>query len=78
MFNAIYSAIYHYYLFYLFGLDPNLREFRDFKELYVSFNQKYGDNPVGAAREINVWQTINKFDYPKKTGAVQLLFPGLN
>ena len=39
---------------YLFGLDPNLREFRDLKELYVSFNQKYGDNPVGAAREIDV------------------------
>ncbi len=39
---------------YLFSLDSNLREFRDLKELYVSFNQKYGGNPVGAAKEIDV------------------------
>lgn len=39
---------------YLFSLDSNLREFRDLKELYVSFNQKYAGDPVGAAKEIDV------------------------
>ncbi len=45
---------------FLFRLDPNLREFRELKELYVSFNQKYAGNPLGAAKEIDV--LINTYD----------------
>lgn len=39
---------------YLFKLDPTLQELRDLKELYVSFNQRNGGNPIGAAKEIDV------------------------
>ncbi len=38
----------------LFRIDPNLRELRELKELYISFNTKYAGDPIGAAREIDV------------------------
>ena len=37
----------------LFRIDPNLRELRDLKELYISFNSRNAGNPVNAAREID-------------------------
>lgn len=39
---------------FLFKLDPNLRELRDLKELYISFNSRNAGNPVGASKEIDV------------------------
>lgn len=36
----------------LFRIDPNLRELRDLKELYVSFNSRNAGNPINAAKEI--------------------------
>ncbi|MBO5620735.1 MAG: ISL3 family transposase [Butyrivibrio sp.] len=39
---------------FLFNLDPTLRELRELKELYVSFNQRNAGNPVNAAKEIDV------------------------
>ncbi len=38
---------------FLFRLDPNLKELRDLKELYISFNTRNAGNPVNAAKEID-------------------------
>ncbi len=38
----------------LFRLDPILKEYRDLKELYISFNSRNVGNPVNAAKEIDV------------------------
>ena len=38
---------------YLFRLDSNLKELRDLKELYISFNLRNAGNPVNASREID-------------------------
>lgn len=37
----------------LFRVDPKLREFRDLKEMYVSFNSRNAGNPVQAAKELD-------------------------
>lgn len=36
----------------LFRIDPNLKEFRDLKELYVQFNSRNGGNPLLARNEL--------------------------
>ena len=36
----------------LFRIDPNLREFRDLKEMYVQFNSRNGGNPLLARNEL--------------------------
>ena len=38
----------------LFRIDKDLKELRDLKELYVSFNTRNAGNPVEAAREIDI------------------------
>lgn len=39
---------------FLFRLDPRLKELRDLKELYVSFNSRNAGNPRNAAKEIDI------------------------
>lgn len=36
----------------LFRIDPNLKEFRDLKEMYVQFNSKNSGNPLLARNEL--------------------------
>ena len=38
----------------LFRLDSDLRELRDLKELYISFNSRNEGNPINAAKELDV------------------------
>ena len=35
----------------LFRIDPNLKDFRDLKEMYVQFNSRNGGNPLLARNE---------------------------
>ena len=36
----------------LFRIDPNLKDFRDLKEMYVQFNSRNGGNPLLARNEL--------------------------
>lgn len=37
----------------LFRIDPNLKDFRELKELYISFNSRNAGNPVSAKTELD-------------------------
>lgn len=36
-----------------FGLNPHMKELRDFKEMYIDFNDRYAGAPEGAARQLD-------------------------
>ena len=38
----------------LFRIDPKLREYRDQKEKYVQFNDRYAGDPINASRELDI------------------------
>ena len=38
----------------LFRIDPKLREYRDQKERYVQFNDRYAGDPINASRELDI------------------------
>ncbi len=37
----------------LFRIDPDLRAFRDLKELYISFNSRNSGRPIQAVKELD-------------------------
>lgn len=48
----------------LFRIDPNLREFRDLKELYIQFNSRNAGNPLAARGELKLLiHTYHKSKY---------------
>ena len=44
----------------LFRIDPKLKEFRDFKELYIKFNARNAGKPIEARNELNELITFYK------------------
>jgi transposase len=47
--------------YYLFNIDPNLKELRRLKENYIRFNNTYGDNPKKA--RVALHQLIHEYRY---------------
>lgn len=51
----------------LFRIDPNLKDFRDLKEMYVQFNSRNGGNPLLARNElkelIQTYKSSHNFEH---------------